>query len=702
MTRRVFHNRTRRGLAWAAALVVWALLGSTGIWAQDEPKAVTSGIPRHFFPFGIYMAGHDDTANLEKLRRAGFDLVINYKWGNWGAAPDVIHPEAPPYLDRLGQAQLQSLWALQWYLKRPKSWSCTHPDAPPHPACDPPNQDTLSQHVTSYVNFLRDRPEVFGYYIADEPNLLLPERIPIPTLDQRYDLIRSLDPQRPMLQVFAPHPFVGDTQGPQWAQYKNGLDIVAVDPYPIGESFPAPLRMTYDSVVGARDAATSAPRVPHWTVIQAHAKGNYWPYNHDDRAPTLEELQNMVAQALAAGTEGVFFYSHFDCFRSPTDPGPNPELFRKCFGNISTAVANARRFVPATIDGNEVDLPAMTEHEDVKVRAIEYRGDLYVVAVNVSETATRSVRYRLPVADWKQLTSLAGTEARVFGINEYNKKISMKLAPKGHDIFIVEKAAQSYHRIDLVPWNADDRKDKWFTDGAYAYTWWGNKWFEYDVHVPHDGTWNVRAFGRQANPSKLPPGYSFQIRVDVDGQDRGILTIPGAAFFKEGVRGVSLSGGRHRVRLTWVNDSYQPPYDANLMLSRVVIDDGSPALAFRPSGRYFVDKARCGGQPIALETQIRNGVLRNEMKFTAGGKLDNKIIRVQDGTVTFSDRSWIFFDNQTEWRTVEEHGSSLAYRFEKFRGSLERLGSSSLRMVIPMHPLCDDFATSTLEITLVR
>lgn len=674
-----------------------------GTWMDEEPQTLVAGIPQHFFPFGIYMAGHNDPANLEKVRRAGFDLVIDYQWGEWGSTPSVIHPEAGQYLDRLGEARLKVLWALPWYLERPNSWSCTHPGFPDIPDCHPPNQAKLNQQVTNFVTFLRDRPEVFGYYIADEPNLSLP-KIPIPTLDQRYGLVRALDPTRPILQVFAPGPTQGANQGPEWSQYKNGLDVLGVDPYPLIDIGPAkPLRMVYDAVVGARNAATSGRRVPHWAVIQAHAGGNYWPDYPNDLAPTLDELQNMVVQALAARTEGLFFYSHFDCFRSPTDPGPNPELFRTCFANVSAAAANARHFAEVTIDGQDVSLPALTANEDVKVRAVEYRGRLFIAVVNVSETATREILYRLPVADWNRLTSLTGaTESRIFGVDKYNKKISVKLKPKGYDLFIVEKGTQAYNRIVLVPWDADQRQDVWFTDGAYAYTWWGNKWFEYVVYVPHDGAWNVRAFARQAVPAKLPPGYSFQLRVDVDGKNKGIMTIPGAGFFREGAVPVSMSRGYHRVRLTWTNDVYQPPYDSNVMLSRVVIDDGSPALAFRPAGKYHVDKIRCGNEPLGLEGQIRNGVLRNEMTFTADGKLVNRIIRVQDGAVTFSDRSWIFFDDQSEWRTVEEHGNSLGYRFELFHGGLEPINASSFRLVAPVHPLCASFATSTLEITLVR
>lgn len=697
---RTIRNHRLHAAALALAVATTAFLGFAGPATAAGPP-ITAYDP-HFFPMGLYMAGHNEAADLKKIRRAGFNLAIDYQWGDYGSGPDVVHPEAEPYLDRLSQAGLQTLWEIDWYRERPASWTCTNPAVPPRPDCQPASQARLDEQVTRYVQFLRDRPEVFGYYIADEPNLALPQ-IPISTLEDRYDLIRSLDPDRPMFQVFAPHPTLGATQGSKWLQYADAFDVLGVDPYPIPTSASSPLRMVYDAVVGARDAAVSGKREPHWAVIQGHARGNYL-LDPAYRAPTLAELQHMTLQALVARTEGLFFYSHFDCFRSPTDPGPNDELFRTCFANLSTALENARRLLPAVIDGTEVSLPALTSHPDVKLRALSYRGRLYIVLVNLNESQSRSVLYRLPVADWQKLTSWSGRNAtRLFGIDAYNKKFSLTLPPAGYEVLVVEEGGSPLHRIDLLPWDSAARGDKWFTDGPYAYTWWGNKWFEYSIYVPHSGNWNVRLYGRQQNPAKLEPGYAFDVRVDVDGQSKGSITLPGAGSFVEGVKTVYLSSGFHTVRVTWTNDRYQPPYDANLMLSRVVVEDGSAAASYRPNGAYTVQTIRCGSQPLALEGSIQQGIVRNDMTFFADGQLLNEIVDVASGAVTFSDTSWFFAESQADWRIFElGGGGNFGFGYEKFRGTMETLSQGRVRLVAPLHPLCSGQASSTLEIVLKR
>jgi hypothetical protein len=123
--------------------------------------------PEPFYPFGIYMVRETE---MEKVKEAGFNLIQHY--GADGAADDVT-------LAWLDAAHVQGLKAFVAF-----------------------NREKLKvmdmAYVAERVRALRDHPALLAWYLFDEPELpkhgLSPSR-----LQPTYDLIKRLDPSRPVL-----------------------------------------------------------------------------------------------------------------------------------------------------------------------------------------------------------------------------------------------------------------------------------------------------------------------------------------------------------------------------------------------------------------------------------------------------------------------------------------------------------------------
>ncbi|MBU1084807.1 hypothetical protein KKB06_00465, partial [Patescibacteria group bacterium] len=127
------------------------------------------------------------------------------------------------------------------------------------------------------------------------------------------------------------------------------------------------------------------------------------------------------------------------------------------------------------------------------------------------------------------------------------------------------QAAPIEIRKDAIETSYRNGSSEWFEDGTELYTYWGNRWLEYQVELPIAGTWTI---GLSAtNLGQIPSSYSnFEITFYIDGVYINSFYVPASSSeYNEGGLDVeNLSSGLHTFRFKWTNDYYSPPYDANI------------------------------------------------------------------------------------------------------------------------------------------
>lgn len=217
----------------------------------DEPGRFPS-----FFPVGIYQAKLED---LPEIRAAGFNAVEGDD-----AAPDHIHRMAAG-CSRLGLTFLPTLCSYQPEISR--EWG--------------------------------GRPEILGFYIADEPE---GRGVPPASLQSlRASLHRDHAGALTAMALLRPQ---------MVAMYRQATDIFLLDPYPVPNM---PLTWLSDAI---EEAAQYVPRERLWAVIQAFG-GDKWQQAGWPRRPTALEMRCLTYLALAHGAHGLFYFSYPEVRNDP-------------------------------------------------------------------------------------------------------------------------------------------------------------------------------------------------------------------------------------------------------------------------------------------------------------------------------------------------------------------------------------------------
>lgn len=230
------------------------------------------------FPLGCYAADRrvDD---LDHLQRAGFNCIMNY--GMIGGSLD----EMRGYLDEADRRGIRVLFSVK---------DCYEGTAWPQVEFGP-WKGSLSV-VRGMAETFRDHPAVLAWYINDE--LSGPE---IPRIEERYDLLRAVDPDHPVWQVL--------WFGQDYPAHLASCDAIGVDNYPIlaacAQGRPdSPAIETFGRASAALQAAVGGSRAI-WMVPECSSQRYV---TKDSRPPTLEELRCHAFQAITHGSRGLVFY----------------------------------------------------------------------------------------------------------------------------------------------------------------------------------------------------------------------------------------------------------------------------------------------------------------------------------------------------------------------------------------------------------
>ena len=160
------------------------------------------------------------------------------------------------------------------------------------------------RHFAAHVKRLRDKPNLLAWYVADE---MPPAYRTI--LRERRLMVHELDPDHPTWAVLDQ---VGSVR-----PLADGFDCLGMDPYPIGnrgDRSRTAIGIASGWPLAARRAMYDTR--PMWHVPQcfnwAHYRKEEAKTNPNLRWPTEEELRTMTWQPIAAGANGLIYYSFFD------------------------------------------------------------------------------------------------------------------------------------------------------------------------------------------------------------------------------------------------------------------------------------------------------------------------------------------------------------------------------------------------------
>ena len=149
------------------------------------------------------------------------------------------------------------------------------------------HKDNIEMTV-KVINAVKNHPAVFGYTIMDESFLILSD--PVQELENAFRLIRSLDPNHPVM--------VMEVVERYFAEAAKYVDILFIDPY----------SQAYTQHVGNNTqlaVQSVADKKPVYALLEAYRTGT-------GRYPTANDLRNNIWQALITGASAVGYHTITD------------------------------------------------------------------------------------------------------------------------------------------------------------------------------------------------------------------------------------------------------------------------------------------------------------------------------------------------------------------------------------------------------
>lgn len=242
-----------------------------------------------------------------------------------------------------------------------------------------------AKYVRGTVEKLRSHPAILAWYLADE--LIVPYAR---QLEDRNRMCREVDPDHPT--------WICQNTTASVRPFVNGYDAIGMDTYPVGN--PSGRR----DIAVAHGMAAEAVRQMYgaramWHVPQSfdwshYAKNQYaaqakgWKPPPDMRMPTVEEMRSIAWQSVAAGANGLIFYSYMDIMKR----GRPEDVQRKQWSD-TCAVAREVKEREAVLLSEPGPVPADVP-EGVVCRTWKTAdGKVHLLACNTTHAAVRgSVR----------------------------------------------------------------------------------------------------------------------------------------------------------------------------------------------------------------------------------------------------------------------------------------------------------------------
>ena len=307
---------------------------------DEHRRLIVDGKP--FFPLGMYWSSVN-ASELETYAKGPFNCLMPY------ASP------TPQQMDACQACGLKVIYSIKDFYSK-THWA---------PAEMKTEADELAA-IKSRVDLYRNHPALIAWYINDEMPLSMADR-----LAGRQRLMEELDPDHPTWVVLYQYDEV--------RSYLSTFDVIGTDPYPIPEK-PAGMalewtRTTRDQSYGTR-AVWQVPQVFDWG---AYRKGDE---REKTRAPTLQEMRSMAWQCVAAGANGLVFYSFFDLYKMK-----ERDAFETRWAEVCAMAGEIRRYIPAMLSAEPAPAVTCEGAPAVETRIWRKGRELYLLAVNSSASA---------------------------------------------------------------------------------------------------------------------------------------------------------------------------------------------------------------------------------------------------------------------------------------------------------------------------
>ena len=385
-----------------------------------EPRERTVRFDRHgrlivdgapMFPLGTYWGGGMPEWEKETIQGApneptekalaewldvyadsAFNVMMPYYYG-WGREE----------FDRIHDHGLKALYSLKDAYAGKMSGLLKPSDEKPY--------------IRKRVEALKDHPALLGWYLADEIDIELLDR-----LELHKEWVEELDPDHPALAVY--------WQAHIIERYLPGSHVLGLDPYPIetgNEDIGSVLRETRQAV------NASFGLKPVWMVPQI------FDWNREaSRAPTLKELHNMAWQGITGGADGLIFYSWTRMrgmeFKredggiarnnrtTPLDP------FEERWEDVRAMASEIGRFSDAllSMDPTVEMTPDVPDDVGWRLHAV---GDVHYLFVANSTTESRAAVFRFGEAFDSATDRFRGKDEALEGERFDGRKLSINLQP---------------------------------------------------------------------------------------------------------------------------------------------------------------------------------------------------------------------------------------------------------------------------------
>jgi hypothetical protein len=257
------------------------------LWFDERNVLYMDGKPR--FVIGLYTTGGYSTSRasyahgeggwgITKMAEAPVNMLINY---HLGRAPI---PALSTYMDELSSRGIRYLQTVNFYYR----------EDPQYKEIDYPAAREGEEALNRWVaRTLSAHPGLAGFYTADE---------------RPADEVPRVFAQRRVLAAAAPgtitYAVLGDGLERQAPQWRDAVDVMGLDPYPIVKPKGNDLAMVGEWTRIGQEAVKGAR--PVWMVIQ------YFPLTSAGGWPTAADIKTMSWMAIIDGARGLFYWSWGD------------------------------------------------------------------------------------------------------------------------------------------------------------------------------------------------------------------------------------------------------------------------------------------------------------------------------------------------------------------------------------------------------
>jgi len=314
-------------------------------YIDGHRRLIVEGQP--FFPLGMYWSSVKEP-ELETYAKGPFNCLMPY------GSPTTNQ------MDACHARGLKVIYSIKDFYSGTR-WA---------PAGMKTEADEIAE-IKRRMTLHRSHPALIAWYINDEMPAAMVGR-----LAARQRLMEELDPDHPTWVVLY--------QYDQIDAYMQTFDVIGTDPYPLPGK---PVGMALTWTRSTRDLSYKTRAL--WQVPQVFDWGAYrkGAEREQSRAPTLAEMRTMAWQCVAAGANGLVFYSFFDLFKmKDRDP------FEKRWAEVCAMAGEIKRFIPVMLSTEDAPSVICEGPASVETRVWRSRNDVYLLAVNgAAETASATV-----------------------------------------------------------------------------------------------------------------------------------------------------------------------------------------------------------------------------------------------------------------------------------------------------------------------